>query len=131
MSFSKYLEGKVLQHCFCNTPYTAPSKLYLALYISDPTEDNVGTEVSGAGYTRMPITFSSPTVEGEKTVIANAAQISLAQATSDWGTVTHCGILDAATGGNLLAYAPLTITKAIQIGDKPEFSVGGIAINID
>ena len=131
MSFSKYLEDKMMQHAFCGVQYTVPQTLYLALYVSNPTDNDTGTEVNGAGYARVPITFNTPTVSGQKTVIANALQITLAQATADWGTVTHYGIRDAATGGNLLAYSSLAISKSIQTGDQPEFPVGGITVSID
>lgn len=131
MSFSKYLEDKIMQHCFCGVPYTAPQTLYLALYVSNPTDNDTGTEVNGAGYARVPITFNNPTVANQKTVVANALQVTLAQAAADWGTVTHYGIRDALAGGNLLVYSPLSIAKSVQAGDQPEFAAGGIVVNID
>ena len=52
MSFSNYLENKILLHVFGATPYTAPATLYVALFTSDPGEGGTGTEVSGGSYAR-------------------------------------------------------------------------------
>jgi len=92
--------------------------VYLALYTSNPTGADTGTEVSGGGYARQPIEFSAPADEGGKQTIKNAAEIRFPVATSDWGTVTHIGIRTAATGGDLIAYAALTNPRTILAGDR-------------
>lgn len=92
--------------------------VYLALYTSNPTANDTGTEVSGGGYARQPITFGSPTLENGKQTIKNNARVEFPVATSDWGTITHIGIRTAATGGTLIAYAELTAPKTINAGDR-------------
>lgn len=131
MSFSNDLEAKVLRHFLGGQAQTSPSSLYLALYVSDPTESDTGTEVNGSGYARQPITFGAVTTSGTKSVISNDAAVTFPQAGGSWGTVTHIGVRDAASGGNLLFYAPLPISKAINSGDRMEFPVGSISTNID
>ena len=126
MSFSNYLETKVLDHVFNNTAYTSPSAVYVALFTSNPDEDGSGTEVSGGGYVRQAGSF---TVSGN-TATTDAA-IEYPTATADYGTVTHVGIYDASTGGNLLAYAALTTAKAISSGDVFRIPTGDLDITLD
>lgn len=99
--------------------------------MSDPTEADTGTEANGAGYARQQITFGSVSTSGTKSVIANAAVITFPQAAGSWGTITHIGIRDAATGGNLLFYAPLSISKKVESGDRMEFPAGAITTSLD
>ena len=42
MAISNYLENKILNHTLNNVPYTQPEVVYLALFKSDPTDDNIG-----------------------------------------------------------------------------------------
>lgn len=92
--------------------------VYLALYTSNPTGADTGTEVSGGGYARQPITFSAPALEGGKQTIKNSAKVEFPVATADWGTITHIGIRDAATGGSLIAFAELKAPRTILAGDR-------------
>ena len=113
MSLSNYLETALLNHAFCGTPYTQPSGLYLALYTVDPGDAAGGTEVSGGSSARQSITGS--VASGVFT--AGSMPLDFPSATGSWGTVTHVGIFDALTGGNLLASGALTTQRAIGDGD--------------
>lgn len=126
MSFSNYLETKVLGHVFGATPYTAPATLYLALFTSNPAEDGSGTEVSGGGYVRQTVAF---TVTGN--TASNTAAVEYATASAPYGTVTHVGVYDASTSGNLMAYAALTSAKSIEIGDVFRVPTGDLDITLD
>lgn len=126
MSFSNYLETKVLDHVFSNTAYTSPSAVYVALFTTDPAEDGSGTEVSGGGYARQAGSFS---VSGN--TATTTAAIEYPTATADYGTVTHVGIYDASTSGNLLAYAALTASKNISSGDVFRIPTGDLDITLD
>jgi len=125
MSFSNHLETELLDHVFGGNAYTAPSTLYVALYTSNPDEDNSGTEVSGGSYARVSATF---TVSGN-TATTDAA-VEFATATASWGTVTHIGVMDASTAGNLLCYAALTTAKAIDTGDVFRIPTGDLDITL-
>jgi len=125
MSFSNHLETELLDHVFGGNAYTAPSTLYVALYTSNPDEDNSGTEVSGGSYARVSATF---TVSGN-TATTDAA-VEFATATASWGTVTHIGVMDASSGGNLLCYAALTTAKAIDTGDVFRIPTGDLDITL-
>ena len=126
--FSNYLETEVLDHVFGGNAYTAPSTLYLALHTADPAEDGSGAEVStsGTAYARQAVTF---TVSGNEATTSAAVEYSTA--TANFGTVTHVGVWDASTAGNLLAYAALTSSKTIETGDVFRVPAGDLDITLD
>ena len=84
-AISDYLENKLIDHVLRGVTYTRPSKVYAALYKTNPTDADTGTEVSGGSYARQEVTFSAP-VDGET---SNASDILFPEATSDWGDITH------------------------------------------
>ena len=125
--FSDYLEDKVLDHVFGGVAYTAPTK-HVALYTVAPTDTGGGTEVTGGAYARQTSTF---TVSGTNpTTATSAAAVEYPTATADYGTVVAVGILDASSGGNLLAYANLTAPKVVSTGDVFRFDAGDIDITL-
>ena len=101
---SNFLENKLIDHVFRNTTYNQAGTVYLALFESDPTDANTGSEKSGGGYARQPVTFVAPTDGGS----SNSADIIFPAAIGDWSVVSHIGIMDAATGGNLIMHQILT-----------------------
>ena len=128
MSFSNFLETELLDHVFTNSAYTAPSTLYLSLHTANPDEDGSGTEVStsGTAYARQTVTFS---VSGN-TATTDAA-VEFPTATASFGTVSHVGVYDASTAGNLLGYAALTTAKAIDTGDVLRVPAGDLDITLN
>ena len=126
MSFSDYLETKVLDHVFGGTSYTAPSTLYVALFTAAPSDSGGGTEVSGGAYARQTIAF---TTSGDTT--SNNAAIEFPTATANYGTVTHVGIYDASSSGNLMAWAALTSSKTIETGDVFRIPSGDLDITLN
>ena len=126
MSFSNYLETEILDHVFGGSAYTAPSTLYLSLHTANPDEDGSGAEVSGGGYARQTVAF---TTSGNTT--SNTAAVEYPTATANFGTVTHVGVYDAATAGNLLCYAALTSSKTIETGDVFRVPAGDLDITLD
>ena len=128
MSFSNYLETELLDHVFANNAYTSPSTVYVGLFTSSPTDANSGTEVStsGTAYARQSGSF---TVSGN--TATTSASIEWPTATASWGTITHIGIYDASSSGNLLAWAALTASKTIASGDVFRIPAGDIDITLD
>lgn len=128
MSFSNYLETEILDHVFGGAAYTAPGTLYLALHTANPDEDGSGTEVStsGTAYARATVAF---TTSGSTT--SNTAAVEYSTATANFGTVTHVGVWDASTAGNLLAYAALSSSKTIETGDVFRVPAGDLDISLD
>lgn len=126
MSFSNYLENKVLGHVFGATAYTAPGTLYLALYTVAPGEAGGGTEVSGGSYARQTVAF---TVTGNEA--SNTSAVEWPTASATWGTVVAVGVFDASTSGNLMAFANLTNSKTIASGDVFRIPAGDLDITLD
>lgn len=123
---SNYLENALINVTLRNTAYTSPTTVYLALYTSDPTDADSGTEVSGGSYARQSITFGAPS----NGVSTNSAAIEFPQCTSSWGTVTHVGIRDALTTGNLLYHTPLDVSKVIATGDIFKIAIGSLSVTL-
>lgn len=123
---SNYLETALVNVTLRGTAYTAPTTVYLALYTTDPTDADTGTEVTGGSYARQAMTFAAPS-DGATSLSTN---VTFPQATAGWGTVTHVGIRDAVTGGNLLYYTPMTTARAILTGDTVAFLTGQIPVTL-
>ena len=126
MSFSNYLETELLDHVFANNAYTSPSAVYVSLHTANPDEDASGAEVSGGSYARVAGSF---TVSGN--TATTSAAVEFATATASWGTITHVGVWDASSAGNMLAYAALTASKAIASGDVFRIPTGDLDITLD
>ena len=126
MSFSNTFETTVLTWVFTTGSATRPTAWHIALYTGAPSDTGGGTEVSGGGYGRQAVTF---TISGN--TASNNAAIEWDTATSGYGTVTHVGVFDAASGGNLIAYAALTTSKTIDTGDVFRLPSGDLDITLD
>lgn len=128
MSLSNTFETTVLTWLLTNSAATRPTAWYVALFTSNPAEDASGTEVStsGTAYARQSVTFS---VSGN--TASNTAAIEFPTATASYGTVTHVGVFDASSGGNLIAYAALTTSKAIDTGDVMRIPASDLDVTMD
>ena len=124
--FSNFLENALINATLRNTSYTSPTTVYVALYTSDPTDADTGTEVSGTSYARQSVTFGAPS-NGATT---NSAAVEFPQAGGSWGTVTHIGIRDALTTGNLLYHTALDASKTIATGDVFRIASGSLSVTL-
>jgi threonine dehydrogenase-like Zn-dependent dehydrogenase len=127
MSFSNFLETEILDHVFAGAAYTAPTTKYLALFtaLADGEAGSV-TEVTGGGYARQSVAF---TTSGNTT--SNNAAVEYPTATANYGTVTHVGVYDASSSGNLMAYAALSSNKTIETGDVFRVPSGDLDITLN
>jgi len=126
MSLTNAFETTTLTWLFTTGSATRPTAWYLGLFTSDPGEGGTGTEVSGGGYSREAVTF---TVSGN--TATNSGAIEWDAATASWGTVTHIAIMDAASGGNMIASNALTTAKAIGTDDIIRVPAGDLDITLD
>jgi len=137
-AMTDYLENKFADHLFRTTTYTQPTTLAVALYTAAPGETGGGTEVTGGSYARVannPANANWNGTHGNTTgassgtggQVSNAGAITFPTPTANWGTVTHFGLLDATSGGNLLIYGALTASKTINNGDPaPSFNASAL-----
>ena len=124
--FSNFLENALINAVLRNTTYTSPATVYVSLYTSDPTDADTGTEVSGGSYARTAVTMGAPS----NGVSTNSADVTFPTATASWGTVTHIGIHDASTAGNLLFHTPLDTSKTIDSGDIFKITSGNLSVTL-
>lgn len=127
-ALSDYAEKLVLDWLMTTGSATRPTTWYIALYTGAPSDSGGGTEVSGNGYARQSVAFDAASSPGGTTV--NSADVSFTASGGSFGTVTHLGIFDASTSGNLIWHGSLTASKAIDDGDTLTFTAGNIDLTM-
>lgn len=135
---SDYLENQVVDHIFRTAAFTKPTVLAVGLLTAAPSDVGGGTEVTGNAYARVslnPLNANWNATQGGTTgassgtggVTANATTITFPTPTpAGWGTVTHFGLYDAASAGNLILWGTLTASKVINSGDSVTFPAGSL-----
>jgi len=124
-AMSDYLENKFLDHFLGTASTSAPAAVYVGLHTADPTDAGTGTEVSGSGYARQSMAFGA----ASSGTASNSAAVEFPAASGgSWGTITHIGIWDASSAGNLLFHAALTTSKTINDGDIFKVAASGVDI---
>lgn len=122
-SFTDYTENAVLNHLFRNTALPVVSALRMGLFTAAPSDAGGGTEVTGGGYARQTPVFGAPSGGS----ISNTAAVAFTATGAAFGTITHVAYFDAATAGNMLAWAPIT-SAVIGDGDTLNFAIGQLTI---
>lgn len=121
-----YTKRKVLDHVFGGPAYTPAASVYVGLGTALSGESI--TEWDDTDYTRQACAFDA----SSGGVTQNAAAETFANSVVDANvTLTHFGIWDDASLGNLLYVGALTASKAVAIGDSFGIPDGGLIINID
>lgn len=115
--FSTHLAQALINHVFRGQTYSAPSSVYLALFVADPTDNNVtSNEATGSWYTRQQVTsWTAPVGTGVTT--ANSNQIVFNAVTGQAVTITHWGLYDGVSTGNLLASGQFASSKVLNVDD--------------
>ena len=123
---SDYLEKKILDYVLRNTADWAPSAVYLALHTADPVDAGSGAEVSGGSYARQATAFDAchaTTGVTQNTDVETFTSMPAA-------TVTHIGIWDHVSAGNLLFHTPVDSSKTVGSGDTISIAAGAITITL-
>lgn len=155
-SMSNYLENSLIDLVLRGRSFTQPSTVYLALgslsspppYPTDDTADAYFeqgvVEVSSPSYHRVPVTCGlthwSGTAGPTQTVksTGSAATSYLLDAVAfpvcleTWApsAITHLGIYDAPTGGNLLWYGAFNVSFVAAPGLQVRFPAKSIAVSL-
>ena len=127
-ALSDHAEKLLLDWMMTSGTATRPTAWFVALYTAAPSDAGGGTEVSGAGYVRQAVAFNAAATPGGTT--SNTADVSFTATGGDYGTVTHLGIFDASSAGNLLWHGILTAPKTVEDGDTITFSAGNIDLTM-
>ena len=125
-AMSDYLENKFLDYVLRNTADWAPSAVYLALHTASPADDESGAEVSGGSYARQAITFNAAHATAGTATNSSAETFS----SMPTATVTHIGIWDASSSGNLLFHGAGTASKAVTSGDSITVAADAITVTL-
>lgn len=127
-ALSDYLEDALINHIFRNSDFTRPADIYIALFTAAPSDAGGGTEVSGGSYARqgVPTGVASEWDAASGGATANTNTVTFPTATAAWGTITHVGLFDAVTAGNLLFHGALTASKTVGDGDIFRFNAGDL-----
>lgn len=123
-AMSDYLENEILDHILGTGAYTMPTAVYVGLSTGSFNDDNSGVELSGSGYARQSIAFNAAT----SGTADNSGAVDFPAATGSWGTVSHFGLFDASTSGNLLIHGALTASKFVDTGDILRIAAGDMDI---
>lgn len=124
---SNYMINKVLGILTNQGTWTPPTTVYLALYTSNPNPNNSGTEVTGGSYARQAVSW---TALAGGTSTQNSSTITFPTATANWGAITYVALLDAASSGNLLMFAPATVTITINNGQTYTITSGNLVASL-
>ena len=129
---SDYLEQQFGNLLFRTQTAWKPAGIWIGLFTAAPSDSGGGTEVSGGSYARVQVTqldanWNAPT--GGNGLFDNVNAITFATPSANWGTITHFGIFDASSAGNLLIWGPLTASKSVNNGDPaPNWAAGAMDI---
>ena len=134
--FTDAFERAILDHVLTDPAWTPASTLYIGLSSTTPTEAGGNfTEPSTGSYARVSTTASdwsaaSGTAPAVKTTTATK---TFPAATADWASgsnLTHFGLFDASSAGNLIAWGALTTAKPVLNGDTASFAAGALTLKL-
>lgn len=131
-AFSDYLENTLINATLRGGTYTGTG-VYAALFTTDPTDAGVGTELSDAAYQRQrahTTVASDGFIVPANGVTSNARNIVFPPITDAQVTVTHWGIFDAQSAGNLLYHAALLNPKTLDPTDVLSFPIGSLSVTL-
>jgi hypothetical protein len=126
MSFSDYLENKLIAHTYGGAAFTQPTAWWVKLHTGDPGE--AGTSNAAAETTRKQVT--SWTVSTNTATSASSVSWTSYPATE---TVTHVSVWDASSAGNCLGSGAVSPTVSMTGPGSNTLSIasGGITIALD
>lgn len=139
-AMSDFLENRLIDQLFRGQAAPTTTTLHVGLLTAAPSDSGGGTEVSGGSYARVAVTSSLANWAGTQAAgstvassgsggqTSNNGAITFPTPSAGWGNVTHFGIYDAATGGNLLFWGALTIAKTINQADTVTFPAASLSI---
>lgn len=139
---SDYTETNVLNAHLRGVTYPLPTGTYVSLHTAAPSEDTGSNEVSTANwpsYVRVHAEqggaigtgWSAPATDGTGKVSRNAKQLTWPNNNGvNPVVVTHAGIWDAVSGGNLMDIITLTTPKTINPLDVHVFDINSLTVKM-
>ena len=127
-ALSDHAENLLLNFLMTTGTATRPTNWYLALFTAAPNDAGGGTECSGNGYSRQTVAWDAASGTGGTT--SNSGTVTFTASGGNFGNVTHIGIFDASTSGNLLWHGAMAAAKQVNAGDSIQFATGSIDLTI-
>lgn len=137
---SDYLEDAILNALFRGQTFPQPDPVYIGLFTADPG-DAASSEVTGSewtNYSRGSIAttdgssgFDAPGDNGSggrEVANSSAVDFGTASVTGSQDDVSHFGVFDAASGGNLLYAGALDEVKGVVDGIDVQFDAGNLTV---
>lgn len=137
MAFTENCSARLLKELTGQQQNGPLPTCYLALSTTPPNAAGGNfTEPPGStGYARTllgtynsPSTFIMSAPSGGTTT--NTDIIFFPEATASWGSITHFGLFDAKTGGNLMVYGQLSAPVTVPANYVPLFRAGYFTMSI-
>lgn len=136
MQTSNYLANLLKQAAAGGAAVEFPASYFIRRYSANPTASGMGgTEVSGGGY--APVEYENIPANWQNEAggwRSNTEIIQYDEATGSQGNSTHFALWDAASGGNMLFFAPFLdedgdpATVAVAANQKMTFAAGALRI---
>ena len=127
-ALSDYAEKLLLDWMMTTGSATRPTTWFLALFTESPGDAGTGMELSGNGYSRQAIAFAA--ADSPDGTTENTGPVSFTADGGDWGSVTHIGIYDASTIGNLLWHGAMTTPRTVNDTDTLTFAAGSVVLTL-
>ncbi len=132
-AFSDYLENTLVNATLRGGTYTGGG-VFVALFKSDPTDAGTGAELTDSGYVRQrahtTVASDGFTVPANGST-SNSRNLIFPAIVQAQVAITHWGIFDAQTNGNLLYYAPMLNPKTLDPTDVLSFPIGSLIVTLD
>lgn len=129
-----YAENRRIDWMWRAQTVTLPGTWYFSLHTAACSDSATGTEVTGGSYARVGVAASLTNFAGTQSAgsttastgtgatTSNNGAITFPAPTANWGSVTHVGVWDASSGGNMWVCQALSQAKTVNNGDAaPSF----------
>jgi hypothetical protein len=132
MAITNFLRKSLGDEAIAKVAYTMPAAVYLGLFRGSPgATGSLTDEVTGGSYARIEITSKLGAFNLTTGLAVSTADITFATPTANWGVVTHIGVMDAATVGNVMFYETMPSPRNIISGSRPiVFLAGQVQISL-
>jgi len=133
-NISNYLEEALLNHVMRNVEYSRPTTVYCGLIDDSGTDAELEAgildhEITNYDGDRKIVTFGAPSQVDGKATIKNLTVLEFQNMPAV--KVKYAIICDAAIGGNILCWCPLTEEKTCQIYNTLKIPVGELVLDFD
>lgn len=123
-----YSKRKLLDLTFGKTAWTSPSAVFIGLGTALVGE--IPTAWTDANYTRQQAAFTAAALGAGTCPNTDAETFAGAGAATGGVTLTHYGIWDNVSAGNLLASGPLNSSVVVNVADTVDLAAGGVVVTL-